>query len=148
MPSARSGCKWHLCHSRGGQQVDRDRPVDRRGSPGRSRLILHWIDKITKKNTFNQYQYSRKSIKFSMNWLFMYILFVSLVLADHRLARQMPRGFVQCFPTIAWQSWFTGARDNLLFIGASLTKAMVYCICKCNTQIWHFVLVTLLLTGQ
>jgi len=31
--------------------------------------------------------------------------------ADHRLARQMPRGFVQCFPIIAWQSWFRGKRQ-------------------------------------
>jgi len=35
----------------------------------------------------------------------------------------------------------------LLFICASLTKAMVHCICKCKTQIWDFVLVTLLPTS-
>jgi len=40
-----------------------------------------------------------------------------------------------------------GAKDNLLFICASLTKAMANCICTCKTQIWHFVLVTLLPTG-
>jgi len=66
-------CQWilasTLAYNTGGQQVDRDRPVDRRSSAGRARLILHWIDKITKKNTFNQYQYSRKYIRFSINWL-------------------------------------------------------------------------------
>jgi len=36
---------------RGGQQVDRHRPVDRLVSVGQSRLILHWIDKIPEKNT-------------------------------------------------------------------------------------------------
>ena len=35
-----------MFYSRGGQQVDR------RVSIGRSRLILHWIDKIPKMNTF------------------------------------------------------------------------------------------------
>jgi len=39
-------------YTMGGQQVDRDRPVDRRVSIGRSCLILHWIDKISKKNIF------------------------------------------------------------------------------------------------
>jgi len=39
-------------YSRGGQQVERDRPVDCRVSVGRSRLILHWIYKIPKKNIF------------------------------------------------------------------------------------------------
>jgi len=32
--------KW-FTYSRGGQHVDRDRPVDRRVPVGRSRLILH-----------------------------------------------------------------------------------------------------------
>ena len=41
-----------MFYSRGGQQVDRDRLVDRRVSIGRSHLILHWIDKIPKMNTF------------------------------------------------------------------------------------------------
>jgi len=65
-------CHWilssTLAYTRGGQQVDR------RGSAGRSRPILHWIDKLTKKNTFHQYQNSRKYIKFSINWLVTYIL--------------------------------------------------------------------------
>ena len=38
--------------TRGGQQVDRDKPVDRRVSAGRSRLVLHLIDQIPKKNMF------------------------------------------------------------------------------------------------
>ena len=33
-------------YSRGGQQVDRDRPVDRLDSAGRSRVILWWLNKI------------------------------------------------------------------------------------------------------
>jgi len=61
-----------LPYTRGGQQVDR------RSSAGRARLILHWIDKITKKNTFSQYQYSRNYIKFSINWLVTYILWCLL----------------------------------------------------------------------
>ena len=73
----KSSPKWLDC-TRGGQQVDRDRLVDRRSSAGRSRLILRWIDKITKKNTFNQYQYSRKYIKFSINWLVTHILWCLL----------------------------------------------------------------------
>jgi len=72
-----NSCK-HVSLHQEGQQVDRDRPVDRRSSAGRSRLILHWIDKITEKNTFNQYQYSRKYIKFSINWLVTYILWCLL----------------------------------------------------------------------
>ena len=36
----------------GAKHVDRDRPVDRRVSVGRSRLILHWIDMIAKNNIF------------------------------------------------------------------------------------------------
>jgi len=37
-----------MLYNRGGQNVDRDRPVDRRVSVGRSLLILHWTDKIPK----------------------------------------------------------------------------------------------------
>ena len=75
-------CQWivasTLAYTRGGQQVDRDGPVDCQGSAGRLRLVFHWINKITKKNTFNQYQYSRQYIKFSINWLVTYILWCLL----------------------------------------------------------------------
>ena len=61
-----------MVYSRGGQQIDRDRPGNCQVSVSRSRLILHWIDKIPKKTLFNQY--SRKYKKRSMLWLVMYSL--------------------------------------------------------------------------
>jgi len=36
--------------------------------------------------------------------------------ANRRLARQMPWGFVQCFPIIAWQSWFKGKRQFAFYL--------------------------------
>jgi len=41
-----------------------------------------------------------------------------------------------------------GAIDTLPSTCASLTKAMAHCIYMYETQLWHFVLVTLLPTGQ
>jgi len=35
-----------------------------------------------------------------------------------------------------------GVTDTLPSICSPLTKAMVHCICTCDTQLWHFVLVT------
>ena len=44
---------------------------------------------------------------------------------------------------------FTGhLTDTLPSVCASLAKSMVHCICTCDTQLWHFVLVTILPTGQ
>jgi len=40
-----------------------------------------------------------------------------------------------------------GRTDSLPSICASLTKAMVSCICTCDTPVWHFVFVTLLPTS-
>jgi len=31
---------------------------------------------------------------------------------------------------------------------ATRSKAMVHCICTCDTQLWHFAFVTLLLIGR
>jgi len=42
----------------------------------------------------------------------------------------------------------SGATDTLPFICASLTKAMVHCICTCDTQLWHFVVVTIFPTDR
>jgi len=36
-----------------------------------------------------------------------------------------------------------GVTDALPSVCASLTKAMVHCICTCDTQLWHFVFVTI-----
>jgi len=51
---------------------------------------------------------------------------------------------------IAWQSWFRRNIHLHFAFCASLTKAMVHCrsICTCDTQLWHFVFVTLLPTGR
>ena len=38
--------------------------------------------------------------------------------------------------------------NELPSICASLTKEMVHCICTCDTQLWHFVLVAFLPTGR
>jgi len=43
-----------LHKTRGGQQVDCDRPVDLLVTVGWLHLILHWIDKIPKKNIFQK----------------------------------------------------------------------------------------------
>jgi len=32
--------------------------------------------------------------------------------------------------------------------GNPVTKAMLHCICTCDTQLWHFVFVTLLPSGR
>jgi len=136
-----------LAYARGCQQVDRDRLVGRRSSAGRSRLILHWIDKITKKNTCNEYQYSRKYIHFSINWLVPYILWCLLWWLTTGQLGRCREVLYNVFLSFR-DNHDLEARDNLLFICAPLTKAMVHCICTCNTQIWNFVLVTLLPTGR
>jgi len=70
------------------------RPNDRRVSLGRSRLILHWIDKIPKKNIFqSKLQKSHKKYP-SFGWSRIFL--VPIAVPDHRLARQI----------IAWRSWF------------------------------------------
>ena len=58
-------------------------------------------------------------------------------------------GVVICFPIVTWQLWFRRNRHFAFYsICESLTMAMVLCICTCDTQLWHFVLVTLLPTGR
>jgi len=41
-----------------------------------------------------------------------------------------------------------GVTDTLPSVCESLTKAMVHCICTCDTQLWHFLIVTILSTGR
>jgi len=41
-----------------------------------------------------------------------------------------------------------GVRDTLPYVCGSLAKAMVHCICTCDTQLWRFVFVTILPTGR
>jgi len=41
-----------------------------------------------------------------------------------------------------------GVTDAWPFFCASLIKAMVHCICTCDTQLWHFVFATILPTGR
>jgi len=61
--------RWQTLCNRSDQQVDRDRPVDRRVSVGRSRLILHWIDKMPQITFFNQYssKYCHDIVKCQIN---------------------------------------------------------------------------------
>ena len=60
--------------SRGKQHVDLDRPVDRRVSVVRSRLILQWIDKIDKKNIFQSvFQKVHKNEKRCILWHFVLV---------------------------------------------------------------------------
>jgi len=69
--------------------ANHDRPVDRRVSVGRSRLISIELTRYPKRTLCNQY--SRKYIKI-IHQLFgdVYCL-VLFAMADHRLARQMTR---------------------------------------------------------
>ena len=61
-------------YSRGGQHVDRDRPVDRWVSVGRSHLTLRWIDKILKMNIFHSIlQKVHKNEKRCILWHFLLV---------------------------------------------------------------------------
>jgi len=42
----------------------------------------------------------------------------------------------------------SGVTDSLPSICASFTKAVLHCICRCDTPLWYFVLVILLRTGR
>jgi len=102
----------NVVYAMGGQQVDRYLPVDRRGSTGRSCLILHWIAKITKTNTFNQYQYSIKYIKLSFNWLVTYILWclfwwLTIIGVARGAKRAMPPQIFRKYSHfVPWEAFF------------------------------------------
>jgi len=64
------------------------RLIDRQVSLGRSRLILHWIDKIPKKRTFFN-KYFRKYIKSIHQLVGLVYSLVPIAVADHRLAWQI-----------------------------------------------------------
>ena len=121
------------------------------GSTGRSPSVtwsiapdfaLNW-QKYLKSTLFNQY--STEYIKIIHQLVDQVYSLVPLAMANHRLARQMPRSWIifsyYCL-TIMIQAYrhFT--------FSASLTKAMVHCIYTCDTQLWHFLRVALLPTGR
>ena len=114
-------------------------PIDRRMSLGRSPLILHWIDKIPKKNIFQWiFQKVHKNYP-SVGWsrIFLYSL-VPIVVADHRLATQI----------IVWQSWFRCNRLFALFCPCIKDDGALYLHMWYSTLAYDGVFVTLLLTGR
>jgi len=119
--------------------------IDRRVSVGRSRLILHWIDKIPKKNTFQSiFQKVHKNCP-SIRW--------SCISFGASCD-----GWPYASTTDAAKMWyyvFLSLRDNHdsgvnrhFACCASLTNAMVHCICTREHQLGNFVFVILLLTGR
>ena len=140
-----TGSSFHVSlYARGGQEVDRDRPVDRRGSVGRSCLILHWINEIPKKNTFQSIFHKVHKNYILIGWSRIFFGFSCDGWPLQRANTGSTADASILFPIIAWQSWFRRNGHYLLRI----TKAMVRCICTCDTQLRHFVLETLLPTGR
>ena len=92
---------------------------DRRVSLGRSRLILHWIDKIPKKNIFQSiFQKVHKKYP-SVGWSRIFF-------------------GAYCSGRLLRDNHDLGVTDTLPSVYAS--KAMVHCICTCDTQLWHLYL--------
>ena len=105
------------------------------------------LTRYLKRTFFNQYH--RMYIKIIHQLVGHVYSLVHLAMADHRQAKQIREGVIICFPIVTWQLWFRRNRHFAFYsICESLTLAMVLCICTCDTQLWHFVLVTLLPTGR
>jgi len=129
-------------------------PLSRTRSTGRSSSVnwliapdLHWIDNIPTKNTFQSiFQKVHKNYPW-IGWSRIFL--VPLAIPDHRLARWML--CCDMFSYYCVTIKILGLIDALPSICESLTMVMVHCVCTCDTQLWHFVLVslvTLLPTGR
>ena len=97
-----------------------------------------------KRTFFNQY--SKKDIKIIDQVVGHVYPLVHLGMADYRLARQMPQRYCNMFFCDCMVIKIY-AKQTLCPVCASLTKAMVHCICTYDTQLWHFAFVTLLPTS-
>jgi len=75
--------------------------VDCRVSLGRLHLILHWIDKLPKKNIFQSIFQKVAYIQIIHQLVGHVYSLVPLVMVDRRLARQMSEGIVIRFSIIA-----------------------------------------------
>ena len=121
--------------------------VDRRVSLGRSRLVLHWMDKILTRTFFNQY--STKYIKMIHQLVGHVYSLVSLVMADRRLAGQMPCRCCNMFFYYCVESWFRRNRHFAFCLCITYWgDGTLDCICTCDTQLWHFAFVATLPTGR
>jgi len=121
-------------------------PLSRTRSTGRSSSVnwliapdLHWIDNIPTKNTFQSiFQKVHKNYPW-IGWSRIFL--VPLAIPDHRLARWML--CCDMFSYYCVTIKILGLIDALPSICESLTMVMVHCVCTCDTQLWHFVLVSL-----
>jgi len=91
---------------------------------------LHWIDKIPKKNIFQSiFQKVHKNYP-SIGWSRSVIIIWCLLqwLTIGQLGRLLRDNY----------DLGLGVTDTLPSVCAS--KAMVHCICTCDTQLWHMIL--------
>ena len=125
--------KLFFVYTRGGQQVDRDRPVHRQASVGRSRLILPWIDTIPENITL-QSIYQKAQNYPSDGWS--RVFFGASCDGWPLLAQQMPRWCCNVFLLLR-ANHDLGVTDTLPSICASLAKAM-YCMCTVVPNLSRF----------